>query len=51
MSLPGTYPARSMASTSTCTASSLERRLGAKPPSSPMPVDRPRSASTERSTW
>ena len=35
ISSPGTRPAASMASTSICTASSLEARSGANPPSSP----------------
>ncbi len=51
MSAPGSKPARSMASTSTWMASSLEARSGAKPPSSPTAVDRPRSPITFFSTW
>ena len=43
MSAPGVRPASSIASTSSCTASSLEPRSGANPPSSPTAVVRPRS--------
>ena len=43
MSSPGVSPAFSIASTSSSSASSFEPRSGAKPPSSPMAVDRPRS--------
>ncbi len=46
MSSPGSKPAFWMASTMTSTASSLERRLGAKPPSSPMLVLYPRPVRT-----
>ena len=51
MSSPGTKPAASMASTRMRTASSLLGRSGAKPPSSPTAVDRPRSWSSFFSTW
>ena len=48
---PGTRPAVSMASTRMRTASSLESRFGANPPSSPMAVDSPRSWSTPAREW
>ena len=51
MSSPGTYPAASMASTSTLIASSLVGRSGAKPPSSPTAVDSPRSWSSCLRAW
>ncbi len=40
MSSPGVYPARLMASVISSSAARLLGRFGAKPPSSPRPVDR-----------
>ena len=51
MSAPGRYPAPSTASTIRATASSLPARSGAKPPSSPIPVDLPRALSSPRRAW
>ena len=44
-------PAASMPRISICSASSLEPRSGAKPPSSPTAVPRPRSCSVPLSAW
>ena len=46
MSSPGVYPAAPIASSRSFTASSFDGRSGAKPPSSPTAVDRPRSCSS-----
>ena len=45
------WPARSAASRTAAIASSLDGRSGAKPPSSPTPVARPRSCSSSFSRW
>ncbi len=50
-SSPAWYPALPMASRMVSSASSLLRRSGAKPPSSPTAVDRPRPRSTDLSAW
>ena len=50
-SSPGRYPAVSIALTSSITASSLDGRFGAKPPSSPSAVERPRSCSRSFKAW
>ena len=50
-SLPGSYPAALMAAMMEFKASSVPSRLGAKPPSSPTAVLRPRSFRTFFSAW
>ena len=48
---PAGSPAASMPSTSASSAASFESRSGAKPPSSPTAVDRPRSCRVRLSAW
>ena len=48
---PGSWPAASIPATSISSAASFESRSGAKPPSSPTAVARPRSDSVPLSAW
>ena len=51
MSLPSVRPAAATASAIRSSAARLLSRLGAKPPSSPRPVERPFFFSTDLSAW
>ena len=48
---PAFAPALPIASSTTSSASRFDFRLGAKPPSSPTPVERPRLFRIDRSAW
>jgi hypothetical protein len=50
-SLPGTKPAFSIATRMRSSAARFDSRFGAKPPSSPRPVDRPLLFSTDLREW
>ena len=51
MSVPGVKPALPIASTMKSSAARFDAKSGAKPPSSPRPVDRPFDFSRLFSAW